>query len=70
MLQHSLFNLRADDPSHLQAKAFSIRQRSLYIVHIEGDAWFHFSLMAPPTRMKDKKLLIADYTQHDVSLRA
>jgi len=42
-------------------------QRSFNIVHHDGDAWFHFISTFPPTRMKDKKLEISTYTQHDVS---
>jgi hypothetical protein len=68
MRQHHRFNLRADDSTHRQTKSLSIeRQRSFYIVHPDGDAWFHFISTVPPTRMKDKKLEISTYTQHDAS---
>ena len=68
MRQHHSFNLRADDSSHRQTKSLSIvRQRSFYIVHPDGDEWFHFISTVPPTRMNDKKLEISTYTQHDAS---
>ena len=66
--QHHRVNLRADDSSHRQTKSLSIeRQRSFYIVHPDSDAWFHSISTVPPSRMKDRKLEISTYTQHDVS---
>ena len=62
------FNLRANDSSHRRTKSLSIeRQRSFYIVHLDGDAWFHFISTVPPTRMKEKKIEISTHAQHDTS---
>jgi len=68
MRQHHSFNLRANDSSHRRTKSRSIeRQRSFYIVHSDGDAWFHCISTVPSTSMKNKKLEFCTYTQHDAS---
>jgi hypothetical protein len=71
MRQHPSVNLRANDSSHRRTKSRSIeRQRSFYLVHPDGDAWFHFISAVPSTRMKNKKREFCTDTRHDGSFLA